>query len=341
MSYNNNYATKITSTGGPLQNMAINYLSAVAQQYPFHLSSAQEYQDEQIIQMFLTACAKAPNTRRNYYRALEQFRQFLSGVPFREVSWREIEAYKIYLTKGFYRDAQKPLAPASVAAFIAPLKSFYKWGSDRGIGLFDHNPAQNIRIPAIVVTSRRHYLTRNEVGKLLETLRRQSLRNYLIGLSLVLLGLRVSELCGIKWKDFNADLLETSVWLTVSHAKRGKTREVKIPHDLWRMYQEHARKLAGSPEPDPELVLFAITPRQIERIIKQAGTTSGIQKQPTPHWLRHTNATLALLQGASLQQVQETLGHAHINTTQRYLHTVEQMKKAAPDYVQDCLMEFM
>ncbi|MBW4838095.1 MAG: recombinase XerC, partial [Paenibacillaceae bacterium] len=69
--------------------MAINYLSAVAQQYPFHLPSAQEYQDEQIIQMFLTACAKAPNTRRNYYRALEQFRQFLSGVSFREVSWRE------------------------------------------------------------------------------------------------------------------------------------------------------------------------------------------------------------------------------------------------------------
>jgi integrase/recombinase XerD len=107
------------------------------------------------------------------------------------------------------------------------------------------------------------------------------------------------------------------------------------------MYQEHARRLAKGHEPDPELKLFAITPRQIERIIKQAGIASGIQKQPTPHWLRHTNATLALLQGASLQQVQETLGHSHINTTQRYLHTVEQMKKAAPDFVQDCLMEFM
>src|SRR5690606_39881703 len=54
----------------------------------------------------------------------------LSGMRFRDVTWREIEAYKIYLTKGFYRDGQKPLAPASVAAFIAPLKSFYKWGSD-------------------------------------------------------------------------------------------------------------------------------------------------------------------------------------------------------------------
>lgn len=332
---------KLKSTGGPLHNMGTNYLSAVAQQFPFHLSVTQDYQDEQIIQMFLTACAKAPNTRRNYFRALEHFRQFLSGMRFRDVTWREIEAYKIYLTKGFYRDGQKPLAPASVAAFIAPLKSFYKWGSDSSIGFFDHNPAQNVRIPAIAVTSRRHYLTRNEVGKLLEALRRQSLRNYLIGLSLVLLGLRVSELCGIKWKDFHADMLETSIWLTVSHAKRGKTREVKIPRELWNMYQEHARRLAKGHEPDPELKLFAITPRQIERIIKQAGIASGIQKQPTPHWLRHTNATLALLQGASLQQVQETLGHSHINTTQRYLHTVEQMKKAAPDFVQDCLMEFM
>ncbi|MGG6313751.1 tyrosine-type recombinase/integrase [Paenibacillus macerans] len=320
--------------------MVQNYLSAVAQQHPFHLP-AQDYHDEQIIQMFLTASSKAPNTRKNYYRALEQFRNFLSGMPFKDVTWREIEAYKVFLTQGLYRDSQKPLAPATIAAFIAPLKSFYKWGSARGIGIFDHNPTQNIRIPAIAVTSRKHYLTRNEVGKLLETLREQSLRNYLIGLSLVLLGLRVSELSGIKWKDFNADLLETSIWLTVSHAKRGKTREVKIPPQLWKMVQEHARKLSESAEPDLELLLFPITPRQIERIIKQAGKESGIPKEPTPHWLRHTNATLALLQGASLQQVQETLGHSHINTTQRYLHTVEQMKKAAPDFVQDCLIEFM
>ncbi|WP_018749917.1 tyrosine-type recombinase/integrase [Paenibacillus sanguinis] len=320
--------------------MAHNDLSAVTQQYPFHLPM-QDYRDEQIIQMFLAACAKSPNTRKTYYRALMQFKLFLSGKSFNDVTWREIEAFKIYLMQGFYRDSQKPLAPASVAAFIAPLKSFYKWGSDQGIGIFKHNPTQSIRIPSITVTSRRHFLTRSEVGRLLDALRGQSLRNYLIGLSLVMLGLRVSELSGIKWGDFNSDLMDTSVWLTVSRAKRGKVREVKVPPQLWEMYQEYMSRLAGSECANPDQLLFPITPRQIERIIKQAGKASGLQKEPTPHWLRHTNATLALLQGASLQQVQETLGHSHINTTQRYLHTVEQMKKAAPDFVQDSLSEFM
>ncbi|MFD1175630.1 tyrosine-type recombinase/integrase [Paenibacillus puldeungensis] len=320
--------------------MLQDYLTAVTEQYPFQ-PQTQGYHDEQIIEMFLTMCTKAPNTRKNYYRALEQFRSFLSGMAFKDVTWREIEAYKIYLTQGFYRQSQKPLAPASVAAFIAPLKSFYKWGSDQGIGIFKHNPTQNIKIPMTTVTSRKHFLTRNEVGKLLDSLRRQSLRNYLIGLSLVLLGLRVSELKGIKWRDFHTDLMETSMWLTITQAKRGKSREVKIPPLLWKMYEEHASNISKSGEPEANQELFPITTRQIERIIKRAAEQSGITKEPTPHWLRHTNATLALLQGASLQQVQETLGHSHINTTQRYLHTVEQMKKAAPDFVQDCLIDFI
>jgi integrase/recombinase XerD len=107
------------------------------------------------------------------------------------------------------------------------------------------------------------------------------------------------------------------------------------------MYNEHAQSLTECNDPDPDLLLFPITSRQIQRIIREAGERCHLSKKPTPHWLRHTNATLALLQGASLQQVQESLGHSHINTTQRYLHTVEQLKKAAPDFVQDCLQEFI
>ncbi|MDT2230852.1 tyrosine-type recombinase/integrase [Paenibacillus larvae] len=301
----------------------------------------QDYTDEQIIQMFLAICCGAANTRRNYERALQQFREFISYKPFQQVTWKEVEAYKLSLIQGRFAKSKKPLAPASVAAFITPLRSFYKWGSESNIGIFKHNPTVSVRMPPIQVNSKKHFLTKYEVGKLLQCLKQQSLRNYLIGLSLVLLGLRVSELVSMKWGDFHPDPLETSVWLTIPKAKGGKSRDIKIPKALWKLYTEHAETLSESANPHANLLLFPISVRQIERIIKSAGIQSGIVKKLTPHWLRHTNATLALLQGASLQQVQETLGHSHINTTQRYLHTVEQMKKAAPDFVQDCLKDYI
>ncbi|MFF2909476.1 tyrosine-type recombinase/integrase [Paenibacillus sp. NPDC057934] len=294
--------------------------------------------DDQIVQMFLATCCRTANTRRNYERALAAFRKFISNQPLREITWREIEAYKLFLTQGGY-SYPRTLAPASIAAFIAPLKSFYKWGSDQHIAFFSNNPTASVRIPTITITSRKNFLTKREVGALLRQLQKQSLRNYLIGLTLVLLGLRVSELTAMKWGDFHSDPLETSIWLTIANAKGGKRREIKVPAMLWELYSELANSPVGNAVPDPELLMFPLSSRQVERIIKNAGEYSFIEKKLTPHWLRHTNATLALLQGASLQQVQENLGHSHINTTQRYLHTVQQIQKAAPDFVEDCLRD--
>ncbi|MFD2414214.1 tyrosine-type recombinase/integrase [Paenibacillus rhizoplanae] len=296
--------------------------------------------DDQIVQMFMATCCTNVNTGRNYKRAIADFRKFITGTSLRAVSWKEMEAYKIFLTQGGY-SYPRQLAPASIAAFLAPLKSFYKWGSDQHIGIFAVNPTSSVRIPKITVTSRKNFLTKREVGELLNVLEKQGLRNYLIGLTLVVLGLRVSELTAMKWGDFHNDLLETSVWLTVENGKGGKLREIKVPPTLWQLYSKLSDTLPRKEEVTPEQRMFPLSSRQVERIIKNAGAASTIEKKLTPHWLRHTNATLALLQGASLQQVQETLGHSHINTTQRYLHTVQQIQKAAPDFVEDSLRTFI
>lgn len=296
--------------------------------------------DEHIIRLFIASYANSPNTVRNYMRAIQRFRAFMGNKTLNEITWKEVEMYKINLTYSIENHLNRPLSPASVAAFLAPIKSLYKWGSDRNIGLLNHNPTTSVRMPAIPVNSKRHFLTKSEIGMLLAQLHQQSKRNHLIGLALTLLGLRVSELIAMEWRDFQKDLAETSVWLLIRSSKGGKSREVKVPRQLWKMFELYQAEKYDGPFSERDKI-FSITSRQVERIIKAAGEMAGIKKKVTPHWLRHTNATLALLQGATLQQVQETLGHSHINTTQRYLHTVEQLKKAAPDFVEECLMDYI
>lgn len=305
---------------------------------PVQLANFREYTDEQIISMFLTTSSRSKYTLRNYRRAIDRFRQFISFKPLREVTWQEIEVYKISLLQGFCARNQRPLSPAAVAVLIAPLRSLYKWGSDSNIGIFSNNPTTCIRTPKIQVNSKNHYLTKREVSLLLNQLKTQGVRNYLIGLTFVLMGLRISELTSIQWGHFHTDPSETYIWLTVVDGKGGKQREVKVPQSLWKMYNEYAihERLCQKDQR-----IFPLSSRRVEKIIQQAREKINLGKQVTPHWLRHTNATLALLHGASLQQVQETLGHSHINTTQRYLHTVEQLKTAAPDYVEDCLKDIL
>ncbi|WP_338026329.1 tyrosine-type recombinase/integrase [Cohnella algarum] len=297
--------------------------------------------EEQVIQSFLARYDR-PNTVRNYGRALSRFRSFIGDKRLGEVTWYDLERYKASLLPE--TAVRKQLSPSTVASLLAPIRAFYKWGSSPNIALFAFNPASGIRLPKVQVTSGHHFLTRRELTSLLQHLREKDVRGWIMTLYMVILGLRVSELIQIRWEDFMTDPAETNVWLTVVNGKGGKSRRVKVPDSLWKLHNDmfvrKRMKFCRNAAADSRRV-FPISGRQVERIIRKACRECGIQKRVTPHWLRHTNATLALLNGASLQQVQHTLGHAQINTTQRYLHTVELMKKTAPDFVAESMQNML
>lgn len=300
--------------------------------------------DDQIVNMFLaTVGSRSVHTFRNYNRAILQFRQFINYKDLEQVTWKDIQIYKISLERGYLNKNKAPLLPSTVASLIAPLRSLYKWGSDPNINLLPHNPTTVIHHPHIPVRSQHHYLTKKEVSLFLFELKRQSERNYLIGLTLVLTGIRVSELVSIQWNHFYTDATESKMWLTIVNGKGKKQREIKIPKKLWDSLEKYKRKMQADLKSKYHsgLKMFPISCRQVQRLIKKTRENINLKKSITPHWLRHTNATLALIHGATLQQVQKTLGHSKINTTQRYLHTVEQLEKAAPDYVEDSLIEFI
>jgi len=59
---------------------------------------------------------------------------------------------------------------------------------------------------------------------------------------------------------------------------------------------------------------------QVYRIVANAALRAGIQGKVSPHWLRHAHASHSIERGAPIHLVQQTLGHASVATTSRYLH---------------------
>lgn len=297
-----------------------------------------QLEDHEIVERFLiTYSDRSPYTIRNYRQAINRFRKYIAPKKLDEVNWQEIEDFKLALMKGEVGNG--PQSVASVAIQLASIRSLYKWGNDPNIRLLKNNPTTCVKLPKNHSTSKHRYLTKRELSRLLSALKEQNQRNYVMGFMMVVLGVRVSELVDVKWDDFYYDMTETNVWLTVRNGKGRKSRDIKVPPALWSEIELYKKNMEKNQHVRSRL--FPVSVRQVERIIRKASINAGLQKQVTPHWLRHTNATLALLNGASLQQVQETLGHSEMTTTQRYLHTVEQLKKAASDYVEDSIKELI
>jgi site-specific recombinase XerD len=138
-------------------------------------------------------------------------------------------------------------------------------------------------------------------------------------------GLRVSELCGLD-RDIDLSRDEFSV-----RGKGEKVRVVFLSPPAKKAIKEYLDKRA-----DIDSALFVqmgkaaksakdlrLTPRSVERMIKQYAVKAGITRKVTPHVIRHSFATDLLENGADLRSVQALLGHANITTTQVYTHVTD------------------
>jgi site-specific recombinase XerD len=138
-------------------------------------------------------------------------------------------------------------------------------------------------------------------------------------------GLRVSELCSLD-RDLDLSRDEFSV-----RGKGEKVRVVFLSPTAKKAVKEYLDKRG-----DLDEALFVqmgkasknakdlrLTPRSVERIVKQYATKAGITRKVTPHVIRHSFATDLLENGADLRAVQALLGHQNITTTQVYTHVTD------------------
>jgi site-specific recombinase XerD len=206
------------------------------------------------------------------------------------------------------------LAPASRARAINAVKSLFSFAQK--IGYIQFNPAAAIQGPKIKSTLAGRILTEAQVHQLLAL--GPHPRNRVLLRVMYAAGLRVSEVCGLKWRDTQER--DGAGQITV-FGKGGKTRVVLLSSETWASLIT-LRGEAGGDDP-----VFAsrkgkghLHPSQVKRIIKTAAEMAGMEAPVSPHWLRHAHASHALDRGAPIHLVQATLGHASVATTGKYLH---------------------
>ena len=239
------------------------------------------------------------------------------SMDLRKVKKENVTEYLAHMT-------QEGKSPATVTRGIASIKSFYAYMVLSGV--MRANPAKEVSA-AKVDRKVPEILTNKEVELFLEQPKCVDEKGYRDHAMLELLyatGIRVSELIGLDVSDVN---------LTVGFIRcRGKEKERIIPlyQAAVKALQDYLRdirpRIVASEE---ETALFVnmngerMSRQGFWKIIKYYQEKAEIEKEITPHTLRHSFAVHLLQNGADLRSIQEMLGHADISSTQIYAHVVK------------------
>ena len=218
------------------------------------------------------------------------------------------------------------LSPASVARFVAAVRSFFRF--ERLVGHVAVNPADDLRAPR-TFTALPRFLSMEEIDALLgapDTSHPRGIRDRALIEVLYATGLRVSELVGLRLTDIRL----AEGWLQCL-GKGHKQRIVPLGAEAaaWiRRYLAESRPHLTRKRESPWLFVNARGGTKLSRsgfwkILKAHGTTAGIRAALSPHVLRHSFATHLLERGADLRAIQTMLGHADLSTTQIYTHVLE------------------
>ncbi len=212
--------------------------------------------------------------------------------------------------------------PRTQARLVATVRSFYRF-------LLYHNyidtdpsellecPKLDMRLPVVLSVA--------EIDRLMGAIdlsRNEGHRNRAMLEMLYGSGLRVSELVNLKLSDIYHKEGYMIIW-----GKGSKQRLVPISPvaEEWLQYWLEERSHWPIKEEDKDIVFLnrrgaKLTRAMVFTIIKRLCAEAGIEKNISPHTLRHSFATHLLQNGADLRIIQQLLGHEELSTTEIYTH---------------------
>ncbi len=211
---------------------------------------------------------------------------------------------------------RRGLSPKSLQRRLSACRSFYQWLLKHG--RIAASPAAGIRAPK-APRKLPQVLDVDEAVQLVElpTDAPLGVRDRAILELFYSSGLRLSELCALRWRDLDlADGLVTVL------GKGSKQRSVPVGSHARKALDDWRRESQGQPDAPvfPGRGGATITPRAVQIRLRQLAQRQGLFKRVHPHLLRHSFASHVLESSGDLRGVQELLGHADIATTQIYTH---------------------
>ena len=259
------------------------------------------------------------NTLQSYIRDIKQYMEYLESTGVSDCTAVTPTAYLNYIS--YLQKAGK--APTSVSRMIASTRNFYKYLCGKKI--CDINPVEKVhalkserKLPQI--------LTGEEIQLLLEQPSGEDFKGKRDKAMLELLyatGIRVTELVSLDVEDINLDIGY------IICRRQTKERIIPIYPRAASALKEYINTERNFMLDETSKALFVnvngtrLTRQGFWKIIKSYTEKANINKDITPHTLRHSFAAHLLENGADIKSLQEMLGHADVSSTQIYTSIIK------------------
>lgn len=279
---------------------------------------------------------RSKKTVENYSHYLKRFLEWAKIDKPSQMDADLVRQYRLYLNR--LEDNGRSLKKITQNYHVIALRNFLKYLAKRDIKSLAADKIelakQSPREVDFLEGDELERLLKAPEGDSLRVLRDRALLEFLFST-----GLRVSEVCKLSRNSINLAKGEFSV--------RGKGEKIRVVFlsDTARAglktYLDKRRdmepalfvripkgkKSAQGGESQAKYSNLRLTPRSVQRIIRQYAIKAGISRKVTPHTLRHSFATDLLISGADIRSVQVMLGHSSITTTQIYTHITDKQLK--------------